>query len=276
MLLLTVSIFVIFSQTIFCANILGVISTPMISHQTPFQALWKELSLRGHKVTVLTSHPMQDPSLTNLTEINLISSAEVIRKLNIVEKFISGVDTAESARLMKRFIDDVTTTQLESEDVQKLLLSDQKFDLLLLEPHMPLYVGLVWKFKCPWIMIFSLNPPTIYNGVMGNPIHPVYNPDINFEVQSPLGMNLWERLNSFVYNHVIIEMFYDGILDVYSVKGKRYFGEDLPHLKDIMNNVSMMFMTTHPMTHDIRPLQPNTIPIGTGLHIKGPNPLPLV
>lgn len=47
------------------------ISHPSISHQVIFQPIWKELSLRGHKVTVITPNPLKDPTLTNLTEIDI-------------------------------------------------------------------------------------------------------------------------------------------------------------------------------------------------------------
>ncbi|KAK5638205.1 hypothetical protein RI129_012500 [Pyrocoelia pectoralis] len=56
------------------ARILGISPIPMYSHQLVFRTLWRELSLKGHQVTALTSHPLRDTALTNLTEIDMIQS----------------------------------------------------------------------------------------------------------------------------------------------------------------------------------------------------------
>lgn len=54
-----------------CANILFVTIFPNPSRQALFQPIWKELSLRGHNVVVITPNPLRDEKLTNLTEIDI-------------------------------------------------------------------------------------------------------------------------------------------------------------------------------------------------------------
>ncbi|KAJ8959692.1 hypothetical protein NQ318_021883 [Aromia moschata] len=61
----------IFVPISYCANILGIMPTPSYSHQIVYTPLWKELSLRGHNVTVITTNPVRDPKLVNLTEIDI-------------------------------------------------------------------------------------------------------------------------------------------------------------------------------------------------------------
>ncbi|KAF5275158.1 hypothetical protein FQA39_LY18665 [Lamprigera yunnana] len=63
-----------------CANILAIMPTPSYSHQVPFQPIWKELSLRGHQVTTITTDPVKDPSLVNLKEIDLSSAYPIWNK----------------------------------------------------------------------------------------------------------------------------------------------------------------------------------------------------
>lgn len=261
--------------SIFSANILGFICTPALSHHAPFQPLWRELSLRGHNVTVLTTHPIGDPSLTNLTEINLNSSIEVVKSWKIFEKFIEGMDIRTTLRVVEEFMTDTTTAQFQIEEVQKLLNSDQHFDLILAEVHFPAVLGFVWKFKCPWIGLSSLDSPMQYHHVMGNPVHPIYNPDFNYKVEHTDGLTFIERLLSLVFN-CVYEIFFANYLDTLSVSQKKFFGKDMPHLREIKNNISMFFITTNPLTHDLRALQPNTITIGTGLQIKKPQKLPKV
>lgn len=51
------------------ARILGIIPSPFYSHQIPFRAIWTALSRKGHEVVLVTTDPINNPSLTNLTEI---------------------------------------------------------------------------------------------------------------------------------------------------------------------------------------------------------------
>lgn len=51
-----------------CSNILVFAPMPFKSHFSGFQPLFKELAIRGHNVTVLSSFPLKKP-LTNYTDI---------------------------------------------------------------------------------------------------------------------------------------------------------------------------------------------------------------
>lgn len=266
----------IIPSSITCANILGIIPTPSLSHQTPFQPIWRELSQRGHQVTVLTTHPIGDPTLTNLTEINLNFSAQAFKNWKVFERLIEGMAPLESARVFEGLINETTTMQLQNEEVQRLLKSDQSFDVILAEVHLPPILGFVWRFKCPWIGISSYDTALQYHYVMGNPVHPAFTPDYNLKVASHEGLSFFERLSSLVFNIACVDIYLNSYLDDLSEDLKRYFGDDMPPLREIQNNISMLFISTHPMTHAIRPLQPNTIQIGTGLHIKNPEELPMV
>lgn len=73
---------------VYSAKILGVFTIPSVSHQVMFQPIWKELSLRGHEVTVVTPNPLNDPTLTNLTEIDI---SFVYDAMNTLSTEISGV-----------------------------------------------------------------------------------------------------------------------------------------------------------------------------------------
>lgn len=59
-------------------------------------------------------------------------------------------------------------------------------------------------------------------------------------------------------------------------QAKKYFGEDLPTFAEIQNNMSALFISTHPVTHTVRPSNLNTINIGSGTIMKKPKPLPKV
>jgi glucuronosyltransferase len=74
------TVFHIFVNSVQCANILGVFISPLFIHQIIYHSLCRELSLRGHQVTVITPFPLDDPTLTNLTEISIEFVHEIIKE----------------------------------------------------------------------------------------------------------------------------------------------------------------------------------------------------
>lgn len=56
---------------------------------------------------------------------------------------------------------------------------------------------------------------------------------------------------------------------------RRYFGDDVPPLEDIIRNTSLVFVNDHFSLTYARPLVPNMIPIG-GVHVNPPKKLPAV
>lgn len=132
------------------ANILGYFPIPSVSHQHVYQPIWKELSVRGHKVTVITTNPLQDPKLKNLTEIDVSSAYKIHTTFNPA-KF------SPSATLWSRifFFNDVLVTSvlipLSEEKVRKFINSDGKFDVVLLSPLASLAFAFPARFRAPVI-----------------------------------------------------------------------------------------------------------------------------
>ncbi|KAF2898602.1 hypothetical protein ILUMI_07578 [Ignelater luminosus] len=256
----------------FSARILGIVPTPSYSHQIVFRPLWKELSLRGHQVTVLTTDPIRDSSLTNLTEIDLHFSYKTwnnrismneMAKLNPV-RLIDGF-----IRLGHALVEE----QLEYSEVQKLLKNNTDgFDVILVEALFPAMAAFSDKFDCPLIQILSLDASsTIYYSV-GNPSHPVLNPEfLSTYKEKP---NFLDRL-TMVFGHLFFNIyFYPRMLNSQQSLIKKYFGESYSSVQDILSKTSMMFVNTDNIFHPLRPLLPNVIQIGGGTHLTPPNPLP--
>lgn len=133
-----------------CANILGYFPTCSISHQVIFQPIWKELSLRGHRVTVITPNPLKDPSLTNLTEIDVSYMYEKIPK--IVKKMMAKMDENIYSQMighfevMRMFEEEI----LGSKGVLELLGNKNlQFDLVMMEMISNIGLGFGHKYKAP-------------------------------------------------------------------------------------------------------------------------------
>ena len=66
------------------AKILGIFPTPSISHQVVFRALMKDLSQRGHQLTILTTDPSKTKN-PNVTEIDFHDCYKELKDLSFVE-----------------------------------------------------------------------------------------------------------------------------------------------------------------------------------------------
>lgn len=61
------------------AKVLFFCPVPAHSHQKMYMAVWKEMSLKGHKVFVVTPNPAFNKSMVNLTEYDISSVYEFQR-----------------------------------------------------------------------------------------------------------------------------------------------------------------------------------------------------
>lgn len=136
------------------AKILAIIPIPSYSHQIPYRLLWTTLSRKGHEVVVLTTDPINDPNLTNLTEIDFQSHYKLIKNLNFVRNmkshtWLSTVRT-QFWRLVREFLENI----YEHPEVRKMYVpdSDKKFDVVIVETvKTPGLYALAHRFKAPLI-----------------------------------------------------------------------------------------------------------------------------
>lgn len=108
-----------------------------------------------------------------------------------------------------------------------------------------------------------------YHDTAGNLVHHLVTPDPNMQIQD----TFWDRLKSVLYIWI-----YRGLLNFRTFPKEQkllqqYFGENVPTIPEIQNNLSMLFIATNPIFQPIRALMPNTITVGNGLHIGEPKPL---
>lgn len=257
------------------ARILGVVPIPSYSHQIPFHPIWKELSLRGHQVTTIVTDGINDPTLTNLTEIVVKESYGSMKRYNILdtqanEGFLKMMDVARG------FFEDLYETQLSHPDVKKLINDpNAEFDLVVFEA-MSAPVVYSWRFNCPAVGVASMDAAFPYHYYMGNPTHPLVTPDWSTEIEDTDNIKLADRITSAITNTMFIllgHLLFNPLMeDIYH----KHFGPNVPPLTEMISNVDMLLIATNPIFHDVRPLSPHTVTIGSGIHITPPKPLPTV
>ena len=166
---------------------------------------------------------------------------------------------------------DLAERTLSQPNVQELIYSDEKFDVVIVEQFMnEAHKGFAKHFNAPLIVFSTIGASSWVNPLVGNPTAVSYasEPLRGF----PTNMTLYERyLNAFTYSYFqLINYVYafpqqDKLL-------KKYFPNNM-NLTDVMYNVSLVLLNSHPSTNLAVPYVPNMIDIG-GFHVKPPKKLP--
>lgn len=136
------------------ARILAIIPIPSYSHQVAFQSLWTALSRRGHELVVLTTDPVNDPSITNLTEIDFHDNYNAMKGLNHVKSMEQYTWIAIERNIFFSKAHTFTKNIYKHSEVRKMYApdSDQKFDVVIAEIVItPGVYPLAHRFNAPLI-----------------------------------------------------------------------------------------------------------------------------
>nr|XP_023019246.1 UDP-glucuronosyltransferase 2A3-like isoform X1 [Leptinotarsa decemlineata] len=271
---LTIVCIALFANYVQSSKVLGFFPAPSISHQRIFQPIWKELSLRGHEVTVITPDILNDLSLVNLTEIDVRIGYKVFEDLKLLEKMKSKNFVLIKILNIFHDIQRVMSSELQHEAVKKLIENDTKyFDVVLLQTsHLfPLVYGFGTKFSAPVIGISSMDLYLHAHDAVGNPTHPLVAPDIMLNLHGKLGF--FDKISSVLHNILYRILYYWYALPMADKVARKHFGENIPYLGDVEKNMSLILTTVNPIIHPIRPNVPNMIEINQ-IHIREKKPLP--
>lgn len=260
------------------ANILGIIPTPSYSHQVAFIELWRELALRGHNVVLATTDPLNDPTLTSLKEINMKSSYDIwTEKYSFSENAHKGMSLFNIWEFFLYLLSEVVEYQLAQPELQDLIQNHEKyqFDVVMIEVFYPELLAFGKIYNCPTVLLGTIGSTLQMYQYLGNPVHPVINPDINIPAAGKL--NFQERLISILFHWHQMFFEYFKFLPKKQQIVNKYFG-NITHMKieDLIKDIDMLLVNESPFIKGVRALSPTTITVGGGNHLKPLKPLPQV
>ncbi|XP_049819201.1 UDP-glycosyltransferase UGT4-like [Aethina tumida] len=270
------SVLLIFSTVnqVFSARILGFFPTPSISHQVIFQPIWKELSLRGHNVTIISPNIIGDPTLINLTELDMGFTYDLLKKPenNIGKIMRKGNYPIYNIHYAFCVVELAMTMMFESPPVQKLLKDDsQQFDLILLEVLQPLANIFSAKYRVPTVGIQSLPGILSTHDMVGNPTNPATTTDLFLPFDD--NKSFPERIKT-VLHQIIFRLYWNWyLLPRIDTIARKYTSDNIPYIGDVEKNVSLLLLNTNVVMNYPRPNVPSIVEIGQ-MHIKPKKPLP--
>ncbi|KAK9892167.1 hypothetical protein WA026_018369, partial [Henosepilachna vigintioctopunctata] len=258
-----------------CAKIFVFAYIPSISHQNVFRAIYKELSLRGHEVVAVTTDPLLDKTLTNLTEINVRVGYEVLKKYDFshFRKSVMG-----SLNLAEKFLDSfmyALELEMKSTEFQELLkYPEDYFDLLIVELHQPAAFGIQHKFKAPLIALSTAGCMISLPSYFGSSIHPILYPELFTDLASyDSERTMAEKIESLYTSiRMWFWMKYKLFPDA-DRNARKYFGNDMPYIEDIIRNISLLLLNVNPILSSRRPNPQNVIEY-FNVHINPKNSIP--
>ncbi|XP_018563298.1 UDP-glucuronosyltransferase 2B10 [Anoplophora glabripennis] len=253
------------------AKILGIFPTPAVSHFTLGFRLMKELADRGHEVTMVSPFPQKTP-IANYTDVAVESMTEA---LDEYKKDFFNRETMCFTRKIK-FIHNMgyslTEKLLSHDNFQKLLKSQAKFDVVIVEYFLAeAILGVGKVFDAPVVLFSSLPSYSSSNNIFANPAPSSYVPHILTQYTGY--MDLGERFVNLAYNTFDAFYKYYYMFPLHDKLLKTYISKDLD-LEDVMHNASLILLNSHPSISEPVPHVPNMIEIG-GFHVKPPNELRL-
>lgn len=277
-LLFNTALLVLRLEVIQSAKILAVFPTPSISHQVVFRPLTRELARRGHEITVITTDPLYPPGQApdNLTEIDVHDLSYTLWKEELEKKNVNVVKKRHSSDQATFIIETmlkIIITQTENKEIQDIINNKRGyFDLLLLEAFVNPVLIYSHLFKVPVIFISSFGGTTSNLRVVGVPTHPLLYPGI---LQRKLyNLTNWDKLE-ILYNNWCVERSIQQAERQAHLTLKSKFGTNVPTLRELSNNVHMLFLNVNPIWVDNQPVPTNVVYIG-GIHVTPLKKLPKV
>lgn len=260
------------------ANILAIIPTPSFSHQVAFTELWKELSLRGHNVTISTTDPRNDPKLENLREINMRRSYEIwSEKYSFSEQAQQGLGLWNIWEFFLYLLSDIVEDQLAQTELQDLIYGADKykFDVVMVEVFYPELLIFGKIYKCPTILMGTIGSSIQMYDYLGNSVHPVLNSDINIPYAGK--MIFRERLISSLFHwHQMYFEYFTFLPRKQQLIDTHFSNVTRARIEDLIMNIDLMLINESPLFKGVRALGPTTINVGGGNHLKPLKPLPQV
>lgn len=260
------------------ANILAIIPTPSFSHQVAFTELWKELSLNGHKVTVVTTDPRNDPTLENLREINMKRSYEIwSEKYSFSEQAHEGLGLWNIWEFFLYLLSDIAEDQLAQPELLDLIYGSDKFkfDVVMIEVFYPELLAFGKIYKCPTVLMGTIGSTVQMYDYLGNNVHPVLNSDMNIPFAGR--MSFWERfISTLFYWHQMYFEYFTFLPRKQQVFDRHFSNVTSARIEDLISEIDLMLINESPIFKGIRALGPTTVNVGGGNHLKPLKPIPQV
>lgn len=177
----------------------------------------------------------------------------------------------DNLKLMMDFLQTVTELTLNNTNVQNLLKSNDKFDVMIMEQFVnEAFRGFQYHYDIPCIVFSTIKSNVWVNNIMGNPQNPSYIEEIMTSFRGP--MTFFQRIYNSFLNVINYLMLFNISYPLQDKLMHKYF-PDAPQISELIYNTSLVLLNSHPTISSPAALLPNMIEVA-GMHVKSEQQLP--
>lgn len=234
-------------------------------------ALARGLAEKGHEVTMIAAFPTE-PATENVHDIVTRLDLGMLEgaPINFYE---TDEYPFEELMIVYKLGAFVANSTLGSKGVQKLMNSNQTFDIIICEAFaIEAFLGFSHHFHAPVISLSTLGASGFTAQMAEFPGSQSYIPNLFLPYTDK--MTLLERIFN-IMTETIERLLYEWYhIPIQEKIYNEYFRDPKPSLRETINNISLVLLNTHFSLSFPRPYATNVIEVG-GLHInRKSQPLP--
>lgn len=273
------------------AKILGIFPMSSRSHYILGSSLLKGLAEHGHEVTMISPFEEKNPPKNSIFKNVVLTGfvedhdrkhspyrfkknfffKNVLGKLKMFDPFAKKQISFGLITAMSNLFIQMTEDVIAHPNVQKLLKSDATFDIVIIEEFKNHALkAFSQHYGAHLVVLSTISANSWVNDLVGNPTPLSYVPGMMLGY--PSNMTFKERLFNCGMYLVQNALDYFLIVPEHARLVKKYF-PNAPKLDDILYNVSLLLVNSHPSINQAVPYVPKMVDIG-GYHINAPKKLP--
>ncbi|CAG9834820.1 unnamed protein product [Diabrotica balteata] len=257
--------------TVQSSRILGIFPTPVSDNIMIGSRLMTELARKGHHVTFVTVADLIPQPNENVTYVNIDNEWEIGIKINVSFADRTRMGFIRRTAWYFSLGYDVTDMLFSDKAFQSIIKSGEKFDLVIAEYLAnEAIVGVAKVFEAPIILVSPTPSSTLMTDLFAAPAPPSYVP--NPLTAHTSDMSYFERINNFMCN-IFVERYQYILALPWQQDLLNKFIDPKLSLSDLVENISLILLNSHPIVTEAVPLTPNMIEVG-GMHISFPKRVP--
>nr|XP_018897564.1 PREDICTED: 2-hydroxyacylsphingosine 1-beta-galactosyltransferase-like isoform X1 [Bemisia tabaci] len=274
---LRIILFISGFETLLSAKVLFLFPLPFSSHYRVFTPLIDELASRGHEITAYTSQHFKRKDLTpNFKEIvvHLGPGAPNLDEIDLLE--LGQMSAVQYTLQEWSTFSAVTEAALKGKELQDLMASEEKYDLIIMQATtmQESLLAFAHKFGAPVINLHPFYVSAYVASLMGAPNPLSCVPD--FRVPYTDRMNFFQRTHNAMVGWFDVmhgSLWHLPRQESIMRRLFKYPGSNmLPPLEELVANVSLHLVDAHPMMY-VRPYSFNVVDVA-GMNIKPAKQLP--